>query len=112
MLGPIEKALMTAGLGITPQNDGEMIRMPIPQLTEERRKDLVKQAKARGEEAKIAIRNHRRTINDMLKDAEKEKEMSQDDLKRAIDKVQDATNAGVAQVDEVLAQKESEILEI
>ena len=112
MLSPIEKALMTSGLGITPQNDGEMIRMPIPQLTEERRKDLVKQAKARGEEAKIAIRNHRRTINDMLKDAEKEKEMSQDDLKRAIDKVQDMTNAGVAQVDEVLAQKESEILEI
>jgi ribosome recycling factor len=112
MVGPIEKALMNSGLGITPQSDGEVIRLPIPQLTEERRKDLVKQAKGRGEEAKIAIRNHRRTINDMLKEAEKEKEMSQDDLKRAIEKVQEVTNAGVSQVDNVLAQKESEILEI
>ena len=112
MLGPLEKAIMNSGLGITPQSDGEMIRLPIPQLTEERRRDLVKQAKARGEEAKISIRNHRRAINDMLKDAEKEKEMSQDDLKRATEKVQEVTNAGVARVDEVLAQKESEILEI
>jgi ribosome recycling factor len=103
---------MNAQLGINPQNDGEMIRLPIPQLTEERRKDLVKQARQRGEECKIAVRNHRRTINDMLKDAEKEKEISQDDLKRALDQVQTLTNDAVSRVDEVLSAKEAEIMEI
>ena len=112
LVGAIEKAIMNAQLGINPQNDGEMIRLPIPQLTEERRKDLVKQARQRGEECKIAIRNHRRGINDMLKDAEKEKEISQDDLKRALDQVQSLTNDAVSKVDEVLAGKEAEILEI
>ena len=86
LLSAIEKAIMTSELGLNPQNDGEMIRLPIPQLTEERRKDLVKQAKGRGEEAKIGIRNHRRDANEMLKAAEKDKEISQDDLKRALDK--------------------------
>ncbi|MEE2959412.1 MAG: ribosome recycling factor [Myxococcota bacterium] len=112
ILGDIEKAIMTSELGLNPQNDGEVIRLPIPQLTEERRKDLVKQAKARGEEAKISIRNHRRSINDMLKDAEKEKEMSQDDLKRSIDKVQQATNTAVESIDQILKKKEEEILAI
>ena len=112
LVSAIEKAIMNAQLGINPQNDGEMIRLPIPQLTEERRKDLVKQARQRGEECKIAVRNHRRTINDMLKDAEKEKEISQDDLKRALDQVQTLTNDAVSRVDEVLSAKEAEIMEI
>ena len=112
LVGAIEKAILTCQLGITPQNDGEMIRLPIPQLTEERRKDLVKQARQRGEECKISVRSHRRSINDMLKDAEKEKEISQDDLKRGLDQVQTLTNDAVSKVDEILSAKEAEILEI
>ena len=112
LLSAIEKAIMTSELGLNPQNDGEMIRLPIPQLTEERRKDLVKQAKGRGEEAKIGIRNHRRDANEMLKAAEKDKEISQDDLKRALDKVQATVDKGIGKVDEILTSKEQEILEI
>lgn len=112
IIGDIEKAIQVARLGITPQNDGEFIRLPIPPLTEERRKDLVKQAKARGEDAKIAIRNGRRDANEMLKVAEKDKDISEDDLKRALEKVQSETNSGTKSVDETLTRKESEILEI
>jgi len=112
LLGAIEKAIMTSELGLNPQNDGEMIRLPLPQLTEERRKDLVKQAKGRGEEAKIGIRNHRRDANEMLKAAEKDKDISQDDLKRALDQVQGIIDKGVARVDEILQAKEQEILQI
>ena len=112
LLSAIEKAIMTSELGLNPQNDGEMIRLPIPQLTEERRKDLVKQAKGRGEEAKIGIRNHRRDAHEMLKAAEKDKEISQDDLKRALDKVQATVDKGIGKVDEILTSKEQEILEI
>lgn len=112
IIGDIEKAILQADVGITPQNDGEMIRLPIPQLNEERRRELVKQAKHRAEEARIGVRNHRRESNEMLKDLEKEKEISQDDLKRALEKVQEATNAGIAKLDEILGQKEQEILEI
>lgn len=112
LLQPIEKAIMMSELGLNPQNDGEMIRLPVPQLTEDRRKDLVKQAKGRGEEAKIGIRTHRRDANEMLKAAEKDKDISQDDLKRALDQVQGIINKGVARVDEILQTKEQEILEI
>ncbi len=108
----IEKAIRKAALGLNPQSDGDMVRVPVPQLTEERRKDLVKQARGRGEEAKIAIRNHRRDANDMLKEAEKEKEISQDDLKRALEKVQNATDTQVTRVDETLVKKEADIMEI
>lgn len=108
----IEKAILAADIGITPQSDGEVIRLPIPSLTEERRKDLVKQAKHRGEDARIALRGHRRDANDMLKDAEKEKEISQDDLKRALEKVQQRVDKGTEKVDEILAAKEKEILDI
>lgn len=112
IIGDIEKAIMSAGLGLTPQNDGEFIRLPIPALTEDRRKDLVKQAKSRGEEAKIAIRNGRRDANEFLKAAEKDKEITEDELKRALDKVQQATDIGTKGVDEILSKKEAEILEI
>jgi ribosome recycling factor len=112
LITDIEKAIMQAGVGITPQSDGELIRLPIPGLTEERRRDLVKQAKHRGEEAKIALRNHRRDSNEMLKELEKEKEISQDDLKRALEKVQSELDASIAKVDQMIATKEKEILEI
>lgn len=112
LVGEIEKAILTADIGITPQSDGEVIRLPVPPLTEERRKDLVKHAKQRGEEARIAVRGHRRDANDMLKEAEKDKEISQDDLKRALEKVQQEIDMGTVKVDEILAAKEKEILEI
>lgn len=112
ILTEIEKAIMHSDIGIMPQNDGETIRLPIPMLTEERRRDLVKQGKQRGEEAKIGLRNHRRDANEMLKALEKDKEISQDDLKRALDRVQEAINRGTAKVDDILVTKEKEILEI
>lgn len=112
MISEIEKGIMSTDIGIMPQNDGEMIRLPIPALNEERRKDMVKQSKHRGEEARIALRNHRRDANEMLKDLEREKDISQDELKRALDKVQEQTDRGSTKVDEILASKEKEILEI
>lgn len=112
IIGDIEKAILVADLGIMPQNDGDTIRLPIPMLTEERRRDLVKQGKHRGEEAKIGLRNHRRDANEMLRELEKDKAISQDELKRALDKVQDTINRGTSKIDEILVQKEKEILEI
>ncbi len=112
IIGAIEKAIVAAGLGLNPQNDGELIRIPLPALTEERRKELVKQARARGEDAKIAVRNHRRSTNELLKEAEKEKELSQDDLKRALDKVQSVVDQAVTDIDSTLNSKETEILAV
>ncbi|MBN1960871.1 MAG: ribosome recycling factor [Deltaproteobacteria bacterium] len=112
IIGDIEKAIMTADVGITPQSDGEVIRLPIPGLTEERRRELVKQAKHRGEEAKIALRNHRRDANELLKELEKEKEISQDDLKRNLENVQEILDQDVTKVDQIITTKEKEILEI
>lgn len=112
LIGEIEKAILQSDIGITPQNDGDMIRLPIPQLTEERRKDLVKQAKGRGEDGKISLRNYRREANDMLKELEKDKEISQDDLKRALEKVQAEIDRGSAGIDQILETKEKEILEV
>ncbi len=112
LLSDIEKAIMAADVGITPQSDGEIIRLPVPGLTEDRRRDLVKQAKHKGEEAKIALRNHRRDANEMLKELEKEKEISQDDLKRALEKVQAELDGNIDKVDQMIATKEKEILEI
>ncbi len=112
LISDIERAINNSDVGITPMNDGEQIRLPIPALNEERRKDLVKQAKHRGEDAKISLRNHRRDANEMLKEYEKEKLISEDDLKRALEKVQEVVDRGGKQVDDVLHQKEQEILEI
>lgn len=112
IIGDIEKAILSTDIGIMPQNDGETIRLPIPALTEERRRDLVKQGKQRGEEAKIGLRNHRRDANEMLKTLEKDKEISQDELKRALERVQEVVNRGTAKIDEILAAKEKEILDI
>jgi len=108
----IEKAIREADLGINPQNDGEIIRLPIPSLTEERRKAIVKQAKGRGEDAKISLRNHRRDANDMLKELEKDKSISQDDLKRALETVDLEIKTSTTEVDSILSRKEKEILEL
>ncbi len=108
----IEKALLEANLGFTPQNDGEVIRLPIPPLTEQRRKDIAKQVKAAGEDHKVAIRNERRDANEKLKTLLKDKVITEDDNKRAQDKVQKETDAGIKDIDEVVARKEKEVLEV
>jgi ribosome recycling factor len=112
LISEIEKSIMNSDVGIMPQNDGEMIRLPIPSLNEERRKDMVKQSKQHGEGARIALRNARRDANEMLKELEKSKEISQDELKRGLERVQEQTDASSSKVDEILASKEKEILEI
>jgi ribosome recycling factor len=112
MIPIIEKAIMNANLGLTPANDGKVIRLNLPALTEERRKDIVKQLKKMAEDAKVAVRNIRRDANDELKKLEKEKKISEDDLKRSEKEVQDVTNSYVARIDEVLAHKEKEVMEV
>ena len=111
-LGLIEKAIQRSDLGLTPQNDGKLIRLAIPPLTAERRKDLVKKVKKIGEEAKIALRNVRREGNETLKELEKTKDISQDDQRRGQDRVQKITDRFISQVDDVLSGKEHEILEV
>jgi ribosome recycling factor len=112
ILKDIEKALLEANLGLTPQNDGEIIRLPIPPLTEQRRKEIAKQVKATGEEHKVAIRNDRRDANEKLKVLLKDKVITEDDSKRSTEKVQKETDAGIAQIDDVVAKKEKEVLEV
>jgi ribosome recycling factor len=107
---PVEKAIRNAGLGINPITDGQNIRLPIPDMTEERRKELVKLAHSYAEKAKIAVRNVRRDGNDDLKTDEKKKEISEDDRKRSETEVQKLTDATVAELDAALASKEKEIL--
>jgi ribosome recycling factor len=108
----IEKAILNANIGLTPTNDGKLIRLALPPLTEERRKEIVKLLKKMAEDAKIALRNIRRDTNDDLKKMEKEKKISEDDLKRAEKEVQDITNTYVVKVDEVLTIKEKEVMEV
>lgn len=112
ILKDIEKAIYEANLGLTPQNDGEIIRLPIPPLTEQRRKEIAKQVKATGEEHKVTIRNERRDANEKLKALLKDKKITEDDNKRAQEKTQKETDAGIAQVDDVVAKKEKEVLEV
>jgi ribosome recycling factor len=108
----IEKAVMTAGLGLNPSNDGKVIRIPIPPLTEERRKQLVKKVHALREEAKTAVRQIRREANEEIKRHEKEGQTSEDDARRARDEIQKSTDEHTATIDEVTKNKESELLEI
>lgn len=108
----IEKAIQTSGLGLTPQNDGKIIRVPIPSLTEERRKDLVKLAKKMAEEGRVAVRNIRRDANDELKRQEKQAGLSEDDLRKAQEEIQKATDQVIQKIDEIMKKKETEIMEI
>jgi len=112
MIGAIEKAILAANIGLTPQSDGKVVRIPLPPLTEERRKEMVKLIKKMGEETKIAVRNHRRDGNEELKKLEKAKTLSEDDTKKAMELVQKKTDEKVAEVDKVIAAKEKEILTI
>ncbi len=108
----IEKAILNANIGLTPTSDGKIVRLSLPPLTEERRKEIVKVLKKMAEDAKIALRNIRRDANDELKKLEKEKNISEDDLKRAEKEVQDVINSFVSKIDEVLAAKEKEVMEV
>jgi ribosome recycling factor len=112
MLGPIEKAIQKSDLGINPTNDGQVIRLVLPQLTEERRKDLVKQVHHRAEEARVAVRNCRRDALDHLRKAEKEGGVSTEDERRAQDRLQKLTDQFVKRVDEVSRRKETEVMEV
>jgi len=111
-IGDIERAILASDLGLTPGNDGKVIRINIPQLTEERRKELVKISRKYGEECKVAIRNCRRDANDALKKLEKDKVISQDDQKKAEKQVQEITDKETLSVDSILVQKEKEIMEV
>ena len=108
----VEKAILKSDLGLTPMNDGKLIRIAIPPLTEERRKELSKVAKKYTEDAKVAIRNIRRDVNDALKKLEKDKVLSEDELKKAMDDIQKLTDSYVAKSDAKASAKEKEIMEI
>lgn len=110
-LGAIEKSIRVADLGFNPQNDGTIIRIPVPPLTEERRKEFVKMSKKFAEDGRISIRNIRRDQIDMLKKLEKNKECSEDERKRGEDEVQKLTDNHVKEVDTIIAKKEKELLE-
>jgi ribosome recycling factor len=112
LLAPIEKAIRSAGLDLNPQNDGKVIRIPVPPLTEERRKTLVKLAHKHAEEGRVAIRNVRRDVNDHLKKLLKDHEVSEDDEKHAVAEVQKLTDHHVEQVNDILKKKETEIMEV
>jgi len=108
----IERAIIASDLGLNPSNDGQVIRVPFPPLTEERRKELVKLCRHYAEEARVAVRNIRRDSNERLKRAEKDAEISQDDLHRAEAEIQKLTDAHVHEIDEALKRKEAEIMEV
>ena len=108
----IEKAILKSDLGLNPSNDGKVIRLVIPQLTEERRKDLIKVVKKDGEDSKVAIRNMRREMIDDVKKMEKDKELSEDELKVAEKDIQDLTDKYIKEIDSVVANKEKELMEI
>jgi ribosome recycling factor len=112
MVGKIEKAILTSDLGLNPATAGTVIRVPLPPLTEERRADLSKIVHAEGEQAKVAIRNIRRDANSHIKDLVKDKQISEDDQRRAETEIQQLTDQHVARVDEMVSVKENELMEI
>jgi len=110
ILGNIEKAILKSDLGLTPMNDGKLLRISIPPLTEERRKELVKVARKMAEESKIVVRNQRREANELFKELKNEKEISEDDLYKCQEQVQGITDDFIKKIDAVTAEKEKEIL--
>jgi ribosome recycling factor len=112
MIGPIEKAIRSADLGLNPSNDGKLIRVPIPQLTEERRKEFVKKLHNVAEDHRIGLRNVRRDANDHLKRLLKDKAISEDDERRALDEIQKLTDANIQKLDQAVKVKEKDILEV
>jgi len=112
LIKEIERALLASGLGLTPSNDGKMIRIPIPPLSEERRRELIKPCNKHGEETKVHLRNIRREGNEELKRLQKESKLTEDDLRKAEAEVQKLTDQHVQKVDQILQKKEEEILEV
>ena len=111
-ISDIERAINAANIGINPVNDGKVIRLGIPQVTEERRKELTKLVKKIGEDCKVAIRNERREANEALKKMEKQSELTEDDLKKELDEVQKKSDKAIKDIDDIVAAKEKEILEV
>jgi len=111
-MGEIEKAILKSDLGLTPNNDGKIIRIPIPALTEERRKELVKHVKKIAEEFRVSLRNHRRVAIEHLKEAEKKKEITADDSKHGHDRVQKITDDFIGRIDKIVKAKEEEVMEV
>jgi ribosome recycling factor len=108
----IERAILQSDLGLVPLNDGKILRVPIPELTEERRRELVRHIRKMAEDYRVSIRNHRRDAIDLLKSLQKDKEITEDDLHRAQDKAQEITKMYIERVDQVLKTKEDEIMEV
>lgn len=111
-MAEIEKAILKSDLGLTPSNDGKIIRIPIPQLTEERRRELVKHVKKIAEEYRVSVRNHRRVAIEHLKEAEKKKEITADDSKHGHDRVQKATDDYIGRIDKIVKAKEDEVMAV
>ncbi|MFA6972487.1 MAG: ribosome recycling factor [Gallionella sp.] len=112
MVGKVERAIRDADLGLNPATNGELIRVPMPMLTEERRRDMIKLVKSEGEDAKIAVRNIRRDANNSLKDLLKKKEISEDDERRVQDEIQKLTDRFVSEIDQTLAAKEVDLMAV
>lgn len=112
IIGEIEKAIINSNIGVTPSNDGNFIRLNFPQLTEEKRKDLVKQIKKIGEDARVALRNARRDQNDIIKKAEKDKELNEDESKKFQAEVQKFTDKYIKDIDEIIESKEKELMTV
>ena len=112
MVGPVERAIRDSDLGLNPATNGDLIRVPMPMLTEERRRDLIKVIKSEGEDAKIAVRNIRRDANNTLKEALKKKEIAEDEERRMQDEVQKLTDRFVAEIDKMLSAKETDLMAV
>lgn len=112
LISEIEKAIQKSDLGLNPSNDGKIIRVSIPPLTEERRKQIIKHVHKRAEEARVSVRNIRRDSNDEIKKLEKEKHISEDDTKKSIDEIQKLTDSYIKRVDEIMSHKEKELMEV
>ena len=111
-VGDIERAIQAANVGINPVNDGKIVRLTIPQLTEERRKEIVKDVKSVGEDAKVAVRNLRRAANDAIKKEEKAGDLTEDDSKEEQNEIQKACDAAIKDIDQIIAEKDKEIMEV
>ncbi len=111
-IGEIEKAIRNADLGLSPVSDGKILRVPLPDLTEERRRDLVKQVRKEAENHRISARNHRRDANDMLKELLSDKEISEDDQHRAQERIEELTKKTIARIDEICKAKEEEVMSV
>lgn len=111
-INEIERAILQSDLGLVPQNDGKLVRVPIPELTEQRRKDLVKHVRKVAEDFRVSLRNHRRDANDLLKELQKDGDITEDDLRRGHDKTQDLTKDYTERLDKILKAKEDEIMEV